>query len=226
VIDDPKRAVLVVGGSGGLGSAVCREAALRGFIPIIGYRSNFEKADALANELNGLVAAVDLARPADTLATLPAVLGERRLGGIVLAGAQAPRLETLAKLDTEKLRERLEADLFGTVELLRWAVATCFKPRRRGCVVGVLSEAMGTEVRAGLSGVAGYVVAKYAMAGVLAALGADNPWLSVAVVRPGFLSTAMLDAFDPRFAEQLRAAGRVQAPESVAAHIVDALAAA
>ncbi len=44
-----------------------------------------------------------------------------------------------------------------------------------------------------------YVIAKHGMAGVLAMLAADYPWLRVRAVKPGYTETRMLDAFDERF---------------------------
>jgi 3-oxoacyl-[acyl-carrier protein] reductase len=65
-----------------------------------------------------------------------------------------------------------------------------------------------------------YVIAKYGMAGLLALLAADYPWLSVRSVSPGYTETRMLEAFDPRFLELQRTRQPFHTPEEVAAQVL------
>jgi NAD(P)-dependent dehydrogenase (short-subunit alcohol dehydrogenase family) len=55
------KTLIVAGGSGGLGSAVARLAAARGYRPVIGYLRQHERAEALASELNAPAVGGDLA---------------------------------------------------------------------------------------------------------------------------------------------------------------------
>ena len=71
------------------------------------------------------------------------------------------------------------------------------------------------------SGMGAYVIAKHGMAGVLAMLAADYPWLRVRVVRPGYTETRMLEAFDERFLAMQREKAPFQTPEQVASLIVE-----
>lgn len=52
--------VLVTGGSGGIGEAVCRKFFKNGHNVIIGYCHNNEKAEALAKEINGFAVKADV----------------------------------------------------------------------------------------------------------------------------------------------------------------------
>ena len=51
--------VLVTGGSGGIGS-ICRLCPSFGFTPIIGYKTNADKANILAKEVRGLAVRIDM----------------------------------------------------------------------------------------------------------------------------------------------------------------------
>jgi 3-oxoacyl-[acyl-carrier protein] reductase len=82
---------------------------------------------------------------------------------------------------------------------------------------------MGTPEKASMPAMAGYVIGKYALAGVCAVLAADNPWLTVGTVAPGFMETAMLDAFDERFVDGLRRAGKIASPADTADEVVAAI---
>jgi NAD(P)-dependent dehydrogenase (short-subunit alcohol dehydrogenase family) len=213
-------AVAVTGGSGGLGGAVCAELARHDLLPIVGYWRNEQDAARVAAGSGGIAARMDLRHPAEALASLRAALAGRSLAAVVLAGAEAPRVEPFSKLDPAALRARLELDVFGTSQFLTGVVREHFAKPGKGTVVGVLSDAMGGGQAAASPALAGYVIGKYALAGVLAALAAEFSWLVVRTVNPGFLDTAMLKAFDPRFVSGLRAAGRIGDPAEWARKIV------
>ncbi|MBD3750905.1 MAG: NAD-dependent epimerase/dehydratase family protein, partial [Micrococcales bacterium] len=55
------RTVLVVGGAGRLGSAICRDLRARGGRVIVGYRTSREAADRLASEIDGTAVRIDTA---------------------------------------------------------------------------------------------------------------------------------------------------------------------
>jgi 3-oxoacyl-[acyl-carrier protein] reductase len=99
-------------------------------------------------------------------------------------------------------------------------VRRCFRRDKQGVVVGVLSRAMGEGIDGAASGLGAYVIAKHGMAGVLAILAADYPWLRVRAVRPGYTETRMLDAFDERFLATQREKAPFQTPDEVASLIV------
>jgi NAD(P)-dependent dehydrogenase (short-subunit alcohol dehydrogenase family) len=217
-------AVAVTGGSGGLGSAVCAELAKKGFVPVVGYAEHEDSATQVASQSGGIAARMDLVRPDEALASLRAALSGRPLAAIVLAGARTPKIERFSRLDENDLRARLELDVFGTSRFLACAVREHFAKAGRGTVVGVLSSAMGSEQAPAASSLAGYVIGKYALAGVLATLAGEFPWLTVRKLSPGFLDTEMLRAFDPRFISGLRKAGRILDPASYANEVVAAIA--
>ncbi len=55
-----KSYILVSGGSGGIGSALCRLLPSRGYVPIVGYRRNLAKAERVAAETGGFVLPLDM----------------------------------------------------------------------------------------------------------------------------------------------------------------------
>jgi 3-oxoacyl-[acyl-carrier protein] reductase len=79
---------------------------------------------------------------------------------------------------------------------------------------------MGENGQGASAGMGAYVIAKYGLSGVLAALAAEFPWLKVRSVSPGYTETAMLTAFDPRFLDLQREKAPFQTAEQVAAAIL------
>lgn len=212
--------LLVSGGSGGIGSAVCVALAERGIRPFVGYHRGETAARALAERCAGRALQLDLtdqqsiARAAQELEQCP------RLLGAVLAGSPPLSLTTFGKITSAEMQEQWQVNVLGPQQLLAELVRRCFRKHKSGSVVGVLTRAMGSEQAPAAPGMGAYVIAKHGMAGVLALLAADHPWLRVRAVKPGYTETKMLEAFDPRFLELQREKAAFQTPMQVAALIL------
>lgn len=216
----PERWFLVSGGSGGIGSAVCAMLAERGIRPLVGYHHSETTARVVAERCAGRALHLDLAdgqsilKAADELEQLPTLLGA------VLAGSLPLSLTSFGKLSSEELLAQWKVNVLGPQQLLSELVRRCFRRRKSGAVVGVLTAAMGSSDSPATAGMGAYIIGKHGLAGVLALLAADYPWLRVRSIRPGFTETRLLDAFDPRFLELQRAKAPFQPPGLVARQIV------
>jgi len=212
--------LLVSGGSGGIGSAVCVALAERGIRPFVGYHRSETSARALAERCAGRALQLDLtdsasiARAAEELEQCPQLLG------VVLAGSPPLSLTSFGKITPQEMHEQWQVNVLGPQLLLAELVRRCFRKRKSGSVVGVLTRAIGSEDSGAAPGMGAYVIAKHGLAGVLALLAADHPWLHVRSVKPGYTETKMLDAFDPRFLELQRQKAAFQTPTQVAALIL------
>lgn len=72
------RTVLVVGGAGRLGAAICRDLRARGGFVIVGYRASRDAADRLASDIDGATVRIDTADDAsieEAFATIEAAHG-------------------------------------------------------------------------------------------------------------------------------------------------------
>ena len=214
------RWLLVSGGSGGIGSAVCSGLAERGIRPIVGYHSNETVARVLAERCGGRALHLDLADPSSVAASAQELAQLPNLLGAILAGSPPLTLGPFGKISTEELLTQWKVNVLGPHQLLSELVRQCFRRRKAGSVVGVLTTAMGSADSPATAGMGAYVIGKHGMAGVLALLAADYPWLRVRSVSPSFTETKMLDAFDPRFLDLQRAKAPFQTPGFVARQIL------
>ena len=212
--------VLVIGGSGGLGEAICNQLKNLDLKPLIGWHKNESKAIEIAKKSSGFPLKIDLLNPVDSYFRIESLKFSKNIVGVIHSCSQQLSLEKFSNINESELRKRLEIDIFGTWYLINMINKKILKPMRKGFIVFVLSSSMGNFEKAAMSSIAGYVIGKYALAGISATLGADNKWLKVLTISPGFIDTSMLNAFDSRFVDQLRANNSVSTPKEIANQII------
>jgi 3-oxoacyl-[acyl-carrier protein] reductase len=216
------RAVLISGGSGGIGGALCGLLAKAGFRPIVGFARSRNAAEAVALACGGRILALDLREPAAVDRAVAELERETPdLAGLVLAGSPPPRPGPFARIAESDMAEQWRVNVAGPQRLLTALLPKYFKRDRGGFVIGVLTRATDKNEPKAAGGMGAYAIAKCGMAGMLGVLAADYPWLRVRTVSPGYTETAMLNAFEPRFIELMRARVPFQRPEEVASEIME-----
>lgn len=220
----PGEWVLVSGGSGGIGSATCAALAHAGYRPVVAYARNRVGAESTARANVGRPLALDLSDDASIASAVEWVVSRGlSLVGVVLAASPAPVLAPFGRITAADMDAQWRVNVLGPQRLLAALVKHVFRHAKRGFVVGVLSEAMGVCGERASASMGAYVIGKYGLAGVLAVAAHDYPWLHVRTMRPGFTDTGMLQVFDERFIEQLRARGAIRRAEDVAQDIMAVL---
>lgn len=219
----PASYLVVSGGAGGIGSALCRLLPTCGLIPIVGYRNNKGQADALALECGGFSVKLDLENDdsiAQSLVQISAIVKEGSIAGVVLAASPPPELLPFGKLSSETMSHQLRVNVIGPQLLLAGLIKAYLRKNKSGVVVGLLSEAIGSDNHSPMTGMGAYVIAKIALRGMLSVCAAEYPWLQVRTVSPSFTSTKMLDVFDERYLEQMQAKKPFSSADDVASLIL------
>ena len=199
----------MVGGSGGIGSEVCRLLPSAGFTPIIGFNKGHKNAAELATECGGIAVKIDLSnnqsiiRSAEEIALFVQEKGS--LEGVVLAASPPPDLFPFASSPSEALINQLQINVIGCHLLLAALIKKCFRKKKFGVVIGILTKALGTDLLLPEVGMSSYIIAKGAMKTMLSACAAEYPWLKVCTISPGFTKTQMLKVFDSRYLEMAEA---------------------
>lgn len=138
---------LVIGGTGGIGAAICRALADAGSNVILTYRAKREAADALVADLEGrgrkaFAAQLDLLdKPAVVNLVAEA---EKRFGTIhSVVYAAGPPLEFLYinEIESSEWARVINADVNGCFNLVS-AVLPHFRAQRRGALVALVTAAV------------------------------------------------------------------------------------
>ncbi len=216
------KAALVTGATGGIGEAIARALHARGASVTLTGRREAELA-RVAEALGGervIVAPADLSD-----ASAPAALVERVEGAfgaldILVNNAGFTRDMLALRMGDADWNAVLEVDLNAPFRLARAALRGMMK-RRQGRIVSIASIVGVT----GNAGQANYAAAKAGLIGMSKSLAQEvaTRGVTVNVVAPGFVKTAMTDALPEAARTALLSripTGRMGAPEDVAAAVV------
>lgn len=216
-----RSSLIVTGGSSGIGAALCRLAAARDWHVWIGYGKGAERARALAEDLTAQGhSARPVALPLEDPEQLRDAIAhiahqDDAVSALALCAAPAPDVASLLKLTPEHFRRQYEAAVIGNHVLLTETWRRCFRARGGGQVVAVLSAAQGPPAAPHM---AAYIAAKNGLEGLLNAAAAElgRGGLRIGVIRPGYVETPMLQAFEPLLLERARGGTSFLRPETVA----------
>jgi len=200
--------LVVTGGSSGIGAAVCLAAARSGWHVWIGYATGGDRAATLAAEIRELghlasIVALPLDNPEVLVKGVERVARPPLPAAAVLCGGPAPDVSPLLRLTPDHFRYQLECAVVGHSIFITELWRQCFRRRGGGHVLAVLSAAQGPVTAPHM---ASYVAAKGGFEALLRAAAAElgRAGLRISVVRPGYVETPMLDAFEPRLLDLAR----------------------
>ena len=215
------RTALITGASGGIGAAIATALHARGAaVAISGTRT--APLEALAATLGERVAVcpADLADPAAPDALLAAA--EAALGPlhILVNNAGLTRDMLALRMRDEDWDAVLNVDLAAPFRLARASLRGMLR-RRAGRIISIASIVGST----GNAGQANYAAAKAGLVGMSKSLAAEcaSRGITVNVVAPGFVATAMTDAIPEANKVRLLDAiplGRMGQPADIAAAVV------
>ena len=202
---NPTLYIFVTGGAGGIGSEVCRLLPAAGFTPIIGFYRNELEANSLALECGGLAVKINLSDDQSIVSAIKVIttfIGtEGSLAGVVLGASPPPDLLPFTNISSDILLNQFRINVVGSQLLLSGLIKQCFRKKKAGVVLGILTKALGTDTHPPATGMGAYLVAKAALSSMLSVCASEYPWLKVRTINPGFTKTKMLDVFDSRYLE-------------------------
>lgn len=215
------KVVLVTGGGGGIGSAICRRLARSGASVVITYRKNKDKAELLLTQLDGsnhlvMQASVD---DSDAQAKLAQAISEK-YGKLDILVNNAGFSKPVAHDDLDKLTDELIDDIFrvnvrGAIASIR-AMKSLLKMSDGGLVINISSIAARTAVGSNVA----YCASKAAVDNITLSLArALAPKIRVVSVAPGWVNGEYAQRMPPELIQQqydLTPLGRIAEAEDVA----------
>lgn len=154
------KVVLVTGGAGGIGQAICRAFAAEGARVVVHYHSNRDAAAALAVELDGTAAGADLTDEAEVAALFESIISAHgRLDVCVANAGWYPAADApVWELGLERFREVIDRNLTSA-----FLTARAFLLQAAETGTGSLVFTASTAGIFGEAGHADYAAAKAAL---------------------------------------------------------------
>ena len=185
----------MIGGSGGLGEAICRDLALTGWSVVVGYCQSADKASQLVSQIEesggeASSRAVDVRDPASVENFLAAA--DERQGGLqAVVNAVGPPipLGPLVDITPHEFQDIMQTDVNGAFNLLT-AAARRLAGRGGGAIVQLLTTAvLRTLENDGMSG-----IPKTAIMGIVRQLAREVGQTNVRInaVAPGVIDAGIV----------------------------------
>lgn len=214
------RVALVTGGSGGIGAAICRHLADDGLTVLVGYRSDEQGAEEVAAACAGKAEPlhIDVTDP-DSVTAAVERAGDLGTLAVVVNAAGVAVDQIVLRLSPEEFDLAIDANLKGAYLVSKTALRPMLRARN-GRIINI-GSIVGLR---GNTGQAAYAAAKAGLVGFSTSLAREiaRKDVTVNVVAPGFVETAMTDALPDEAREQLRElapTGRAVTPDEVAAAV-------
>lgn len=209
---DDRRVTLVVGGSGGIGSATCRLLAERGHRVIVGYNANRSAAEGVLGSLSGtghLALQVQVTDPASVSAAARWIADDvGRLDGLVNSSGvtrSVPHAD-LDGLDDDLIDEIFRANWRGPFAMIRSLLPIL--RRSPGAVIVNISSIAGVT---GIGSNVAYCASKAALDSMTRSLArALAPEVRVISVSPGWVEGAYAQRIAPQMLDEQRRATPLQ----------------
>lgn len=175
---------IVTGGTGGIGTEICRQLSANGYYVYIGYSSSMSKAELLAKEIHGEAIKLDVTSYDDIMSA------EEKCNSIDLLvnNAGISEISTFDSISIEKSRRIMEINLIGAMNCSRIFLKKMIS-KKSGCIINISS--MWGET--GASCEVDYSASKAGLIGFTKALAKEvaPSGIRVNCVSPGFIMTEM-----------------------------------
>lgn len=214
---------LVTGGTGGIGTSICRELAQQGFTVVAGYNSggNHEKARAwqAKQKEQGFdidVAYGDVSDSESAEACVNGIIGKHGAIDVLVNNAGITRDSTFRKMTLEQWDEVMNANLRSVFNMTRLCINPMLESKW-GRVINISS----VNGQKGQFGQTNYAAAKAGMHGFTKSLAQEvaSKGITVNTVSPGYVLTSMVAAIGDEILEKIASTipvGRLGAPEEIA----------
>lgn len=191
------KTALVTGGTGGIGTAICRRLAQDGYRVIVNYCHSEEKAKKLAAEINGTDVRFDVV---DAEAVSESV---NKLGHIdlLINNAGISEIELFTSISKKTSDKILGVNLIGTMNCARSVLPSMIN-KKNGCIINI-SSMWG---QCGASCEVDYSASKSGIIGFTKALAKEvaPSGIRVNCIAPGFIMTEMNKCFTSEELDEIR----------------------
>lgn len=202
------RNILITGGSGGIGGAICREFAAQGDNIVIHYHHNKEKAESLAEQLSkeygvkALAVHADIADEASVSSMFDEIQERFKTIDVLINNAGIAQQKLFTDVTSAEWRKICGVNLDGVFYCCQQALRRFMLPAHKGIILNISS--MWGQV--GASCEVAYSATKAGVIGLTKALAKEVGLSGIRVncIAPGVVMTEMMKDFDEQTLTELK----------------------
>jgi NAD(P)-dependent dehydrogenase (short-subunit alcohol dehydrogenase family) len=230
--------VIITGGASGIGAAAARQVAARGAIVVVA-DLQVEKGEALAKEIGGRFARLDVTSNEQIAAAVEMATGLAPVRGLVNSAGIGWAQRTIGRdgavesaHDLDAFRRVIEINLIGTFNMIRHAATAMSRnePDEDGCR-GAIVNIASVAAFDGQIGQAAYSSSKGGLVGMTLPVARDlaASGIRLNTVAPGLIDTPIYgegeaaEAFKARLGESVLFPRRLGQPSELASVVVECL---
>lgn len=220
-----KKSAIITGGSGDIGSAVCKALAAKGYNIIVNYNKNKNKADALSSSLRFLgceayAFKADVSNKKEVFDMMNFALEKFGRIDLLVNNAGKSYIDTITSLEDEKAEEIFSVNLKGTYLCCKEA-SKIMVHQKCGKIINISSmwgdigascEVAYSASKAGINGLTKALAKELALSGI-----------TVNAVSPGLIATKMNETVSTddlnSFVEEIPL-GRIGTVEDIAKSVI------
>ncbi len=196
-----KKIALVTGGTGGIGTSICRTLAENGYTVIINYSKAEAKAEALAGEIAGIPMCFDVSDKKAVTEAMEHIAAQYGTIDLLVNNAGVSEIDLFTHINENTADRIIDINLKGTMNCSR-AVLPSMISRKSGCIINI-SSIWG---QCGASCEVDYSASKAGIIGFTKALAKEvgPSGIRVNCVAPGFIMTEMNSRFTQEELDSIR----------------------
>src|SRR3989344_3511652 len=193
------KVALIIGGTGGIGSAIVSSLSKNGIIVYATYLKNKEKADKFKQLENCEFMQCDIRKEADVTKIIEYIINNNSKIDIVInATTTRLKLRPFEQLSHQEFIDDMEVILLGVVNLFR-RVIPLMKQNKCGTIINLLTATINNPV----TRMSSYITAKSGLIGLTKSLSVElKPFnINVYGISPSFVETDLIKAFPEKLLE-------------------------
>ena len=216
------KVALIIGGTGGIGSAIVSSLSKNGIIVYATYLKNKEKADKFKQLENCEFMQCDIRKEADVTKIIEYIINNNSKIDIVINAATTKlKLRPFEQLSHQEFIDDMEVILLGVVNLFR-RVIPLMKQNKCGTIINMLTATINNPT----TRMSSYITSKSGLFGLTKSLSVElKPFnINIYGISPSFIETDLIKAFPEKLLELEREKlldKKFLQPEDIASLILD-----
>ena len=191
--------VLVTGGSGGIGSEICKELSKLGYYSIMCYSKNFEDITKLKKNKFIIPLKIKLDNNNSinkAFKSLQSIIRkDDKFENIILCASPQPIILPILKCNSKEFLKHFNVTVIGHHQIISKIINFYFKRFRKGKILSILSKGINNQKKPAKY-MGPYLIAKSGLKIMLQIIKEENSWIKISNIYPSFVNTKMLSSLD------------------------------